>query len=115
MICSNDCMMSFYIKQHDTTPSLRADLKNGNADAIDLIGATVRFHMREIGKTTVIIDASANIISEAGGTVQYNWVTGDTSDIGSYQAEFEVTYPAGGIETFPNDGYIRIEVIDDIT
>lgn len=106
--------MSFYIKQDDTTPSLRADLKNGNGDAVDLLDATVRFHMRAIGSTNVLIDAAATVISEPGGTVQYDWVAGDTSDVGSYQVEFEVTYPAGGIETFPNNGYIRVEIISDI-
>lgn len=106
--------MSFYIKQDDTTPSLRADLKNGNGDAVDLLDATVRFHMREIGSTNVVIDSDATVISEPGGTVQYDWVTGDTSDVGSYQVEFEVTYSNGGIETFPNNSYIRVEIISDI-
>ena len=39
--------MSFYIKQDDTTPSLRADLKNGSGDAVDLLQATVRLHILE--------------------------------------------------------------------
>lgn len=106
--------MSFYIKQDDTTPSLRADLKNGSGDSVDLLDATVRFHMREIGSTNIVIDADATVISEAGGTVQYDWVAGDTADVGSYQAEFEVTYPNSTVETFPNDGYIRVEIISDI-
>ena len=106
--------MSFYIKQDDTTPSLRADLKNGSGDSVDLLDATVRFHMREIGSTNIVIDADATVISEAGGTVQYDWVAGDTADVGAYQAEFEVTYPDGTIETFPSAGYIRVEIIDDI-
>jgi hypothetical protein len=106
--------MSFYIKQDDTTPSLRADLKKGSGDSVDLLNATVRFHMREIGSTNIVVDADATVISEAGGTVQYDWVAGDTAVVGSYQAEFEVTYPQSTVETFPNDGYIRVEIISDI-
>jgi len=106
--------MSFYIKQDDTTPSLRADLKNGSGNNVDLLDATVRFHMREVGSTNVVVDADATVISEAGGTVQYDWVAGDTADVGSYQVEFEVTYPTGTVETFPNNGYIRVEIISDI-
>ena len=106
--------MSFYIKQNDTTPSLRADLKNGSGDAIDLINATVRFHMRPIGSITVTIDTAAVVISESGGTVQYNWVSGDTSVMGSYQVEFEVTYQDGTIETFPNNRYIEVEITEVI-
>lgn len=33
---------------------------------------------------------------------------------GSYVCEFEVTYSDSTIETFPNDGYIRVEVLSDI-
>ena len=107
--------MSFKIKENDTTPSLRASLLNGSGDPVDLIGATVRFYMRLMGSNSTTIDASASVISEASGIVQYDWVAGDTADVGSYQAEFEVTYPDGNIETFPNANYIGVEIIDDIS
>jgi len=107
--------MTFYVKQNDTTPSLRAALKNGDNDAIDLTNATCRFHMRKIGSTTVSVDEAAQIVTEATGIVQYNWTASDTATVGSYQGEFEVTYPDNTIETFPNNGYIRVEITDDIT
>ena len=107
--------MSFYIKQNDTSPPIRATLKDGDSVAIDLTGASVRFHMRSISGGAAVVDADATIINAAGGIVQYNWIADDTNTIGSYQAEFEVTYADSKIETFPNDGYVRIEVIDDIT
>lgn len=106
--------MTFYIKQNDTVPSIRATLQNGNGDPVDLINASVRFHMRAIGANTAV-DAAAVVVSAAAGIVQYNWTATDTDIIGSYQAEFEVTYPDSTVETFPNDGYIRVEIIDDIT
>jgi len=107
--------MSFQIKQNDTTPSLRASLLNGSGDAVDLINTTVKFHMRPIGSSTPSIDAVASVISEPLGVVQYDWLAGDTSDIGSYQAEFEVTYADGNVETFPNSRYINVEIIDNIS
>jgi len=107
--------MTFYIKQNDTVPSIRAELQNGSGDPIDLLDASARFHMRNIGGNTAVVDAEAVIINEPSGVVQYNWVAADTAAIGSYQAEFEITYPDGTIETFPNNGYIRVEIIDDIT
>jgi len=107
--------MTFYIKQNDTVPSIRATLQNGNGDPVDLINATVRFHMRAIGANNTTVDAAAVVVSAAAGIVQYNWIADDTDTIGSYQAEFEVTYPDSTVETFPNDGYVRIEIIDDIT
>jgi hypothetical protein len=41
-------------------------------------------------------------------------VGSDTAEVGSYLAEFEVTYTDSTVETFPNDKYIRVEIIDDI-
>lgn len=108
-------MSTFYIKENDTSPAIRATLLNGSGDTVDVQDSTVRFHMRVLGQTATVIDAAATLINATGGVVQYNWQAGDTDTIGSYQAEFEVTYPDGTIETFPNNGYIRIEIIDDIT
>ena len=47
--------------------------------------------------------------------MQYIWDAADTATVGSYQAEFEVTFAGGAVETFPNNGYIRVEITDDIT
>lgn len=107
--------MTFYIKQNDTVPSIRATLQNGNGNPIDLISANVRFHMRAVGASTAKVDAAATVISAASGIVQYDWAAGNTDTIGIYHAEFEVTYPDSTIETFPNDGYILVQIIDDIT
>ena len=106
--------MAFYLKQNDTAPSIRATLENGNGDPIDLINATVRFHMRALGSTTTKVDAAATVVSASLVIVQYNWVAADSNTIGTYTAEFEVTYPDTTVETFPNNGYIRIEITDDI-
>jgi hypothetical protein len=108
--------MTFYIKQNDTAPSIRATLKDGDGNVINLTDATVRFHMRTIGGTSTKVDAAATVNSPAtAGVVQYDWDAADTDTVGSYQAEFEVTYGDLSVETFPNNGYIRVEITDDIT
>ena len=108
--------MTFNIKQNDTAPSIRANLKDGNAAAVNLTGASVRFHMRTISGGISKVDAPGVIISPPdSGVVQYNWNAADTDTVESYQAEFEITYANGTIETFPNDRYIRIEITDDIS
>lgn len=107
--------MAFYIKQNDTSPNLRAILKDGDEVAVNLTDATINFHMRTIGGTTAVVDASASIVDAVNGIVQYVWDAADTATVGSYQAEFEVTFAGGAIETFPNNGYIRVEITDDIT
>lgn len=106
--------MAFFIKQNDTAPSIRATLENGNGDPINLTGATVRFHMRVLGANNTKVDAAATVISASAGIVQYNWIAADTNTIGTYTAEFEVTYADNTVETFPNNTYIRVEITDDI-
>lgn len=107
--------MTFYIKQNDTSPAMLATLQDADGNAVNVNAGSVRFHMRAIGSTTVIVDAAATIVDGVNGLVRYNWDATDTDTIGSYQAEFEVTYSDGTIETFPNNSYIRVEIIDDIT
>jgi hypothetical protein len=106
--------MTFYVKQNDTSPAMLATLQDANGTAVSLVGATVRFHMRQIGRSDVVVDAPAIIVTPLEGLVRYDWIAADTNIIGSYQAEFEVTYADASVETFPNDSYIAVEIIDDI-
>ena len=89
-------------------------LKDAAGNAIDLTAATVRFHMKKISQTTVKVDGSATVLDDDAGRVRYAWQTGDTDTPGTFQVEFEVEYSTGEIETFPNDGFLAIEIIDDI-
>lgn len=106
--------MTFYIKQNDTSPTMLATLQNASGSAIDLTGATVRFYMRPVGSTNTTVNALATVVTAASGIVRYSWIAANTATIGSYQAEFQVTYADAAVETFPNDSYISVEIIDDI-
>jgi hypothetical protein len=106
--------MSFYVKQNDTSPAMLATLQDADGVAVSLVGATVRFHMRTLGGTQTKVDAAATVVNALAGTVRYSWIAADTNTVGSYQAEFEVTYADASVETFPNDSYIAVEIIDDI-
>lgn len=106
-------MATFYMKQNDTQPKMLASLKDGDENAINLTGSSVRFHMRNLAGS-LVVDAAASIVTPLTGLVRYDWQPADTATVGSYQAEFEVTYGDGSIETFPNNGYIRVQITDDI-
>jgi hypothetical protein len=106
--------MTFYVKQNDTSPSMLATLQDADGNVINLNGATVRFHMRKISSSVVVVDNAATVVTADQGLVRYDWQADDTAAIGSYLAEFEVTYADATVETFPNDRYIRVEIIDDI-
>lgn len=99
----------FKIKQNDTSPKIRATLKDSSNNAVNLIGASVRFHMKhENGREAV--DSLATKINDENGIVEYAWQAGDTQIEGLHFAEFEVTYEDESVETFPNDNFIKIKI-----
>lgn len=106
--------MTFFIKQNDTRPIISATLIDGDGSNVNLDGATVKFIMRKVGATSATTDASATIADATKGKVTYSWSASDTATVGSYEGEFEVTFAGGGVQTFPNNRYIDIEITDDI-
>lgn len=100
-------MADFYIKQNDTRPYLEATLQDSAGDAVNLTGASVRFHMGSI-------DAAATIVDAATGSVRYEWQAGDTSTTGFFNFELEATYADGGVETWPNHGTWTIQISPEI-
>ena len=107
--------MTFFVKQNDTSPKLAATLKDGNGQVVDVTGASVRFHMAKLNSSTVITDASATVTNGSAGTVEYAWTASDTASIGTFRGEFEVTFSTGLIQTYPNSGYISIQITDEIS
>jgi hypothetical protein len=107
-------MHDFNIKEGDTRPSLEAQLLDENNEPRNLQGASVRFHMEDVDTGSVVVDAEAGILNAQDGRVIYEWQNGDTDEPGRYEAEFEVDYGNGEVETFPNNGYIGVYVDDDI-
>lgn len=103
----------FTIKQNDTSPAIRAALKTPNNKAVNLIGATVRFHMRNKNRK-LLINKLAIVENQESGIVRYDWEPGDTNLHGICFCEFEVTYEDESIETFPNNDYIRIRIVEEI-
>lgn len=105
--------MAFHLKQNDTAPAIRGTIKDGNGEVVNLAGASARFLMRtQTG--SVVVDAAAVIVNAAAGIVEYVWQVGDTAIAGLFRAEFEITYSDGSVATFPNVGYIDVQITDDI-
>ena len=114
-------MADVWVKTFDTAPAVLATLKDANGAAVNIADATVAFSMREIGGTTSVIEgaeASNDQVTDGSdgskGKVSYPWQEGDTDGAGGYHGEFEVTFQDGEVETFPNDGYITIAILDDL-
>ena len=105
---------TFFIKRGDTSPAIQFALLPAT---VNLTGATVRFQMRARRPRggVAVIDAAAAVVTATGTpTVEYTWQTADTANAGIYEAEFRVTYANGKVGTFPNDGFIPIQISEEI-
>lgn len=108
-------MTTFYIKEGDTSPAIEYML---SPVTITLNGGSVVFNMKD-RRNQLKVNRAAAVITDDGlltdtPTVQYNWTAADTDTAGTYYGEFEVTYADSTIETFPNNGYITVEIRADI-
>lgn len=110
-------MADFSIKRGDSEPAIKAQLQDDEGNAVDLSNAdSVSFHMKDPRASTVKVDAAASITDAPNGEVQYDWADdgSDTDEPGEYDAEFEVSWSGGGTETFPNDGFLTVGILEDI-
>lgn len=108
----------FTIKQGDRLPAFAAVVVDGDGEPVDIsAGATARFKMRPAAGGAVKVNAVATIVDDGSeelrGHVRYDWAALDTDTAGDFDAEVEVT-SAGLALTFPNHGYQRVVITDDI-
>lgn len=101
-------------KRNDRLPEIAAALKDPNGAAQNLAGCTVRFVMRQPSAGAAKVNAAATVVDAAGGSVKYAWAASDTDTAGRYRAEWEVLFADGRRETFPNAGYLEIEIVEDL-
>lgn len=104
----------FFIKKNDTTPAITSTLQDADGNAVNLTGATVKFIMRKKGASSAKVDASATVVTPAEGTVSYTWVTANTDTAGDYEAEWQVTFAGGAVQTFPNSKHLKVSVVRDL-
>ena len=101
------------LKRGDTRHAIKAILKNAQGNPVDLTDCSVSFHMAPPGRPPTI-SRQVDIHDAEGGEVWVVFAPGETDVSGVYRAEFRVTYGDGRKETFPNDGYINIQILSDL-
>jgi len=104
----------FYWKQGDTAPAIAEQLFDGLGVAVNLTAASVKFMMWGQGAAAIEVNAAATITDAALGKVSYTPIATDTDTPGDYLVEWAVTFGGGAIETFPNSGWQKVRVVDDI-
>jgi hypothetical protein len=102
------------IKSGDTRHALKAILKDISGNPVDLTDCRVEFRMAVPGQPAVI-DRVAHVQDVTAGEVWVVWAPGETDKSGIYRAEFQVTYSDGRKETFPNNGYLSIQILSSLS
>ena len=106
---------TFFIKRNDDNPSLDVALQDDKGRPVNVTGATTVFHMRNAADDTVKVSSgTTSTLNATRGEVRYSWSTSDTDTAGNFEGEFQVTFSGGGVQTFPNDGYIDIIIFEDV-
>lgn len=110
--------MTFVIKRGDTAPAFSKRLydRSGYPLSLDDV-ADVSFHMRDKNYNMTVTDNTAGnvtITDSTSGEVEYQWASGDTEEVGTYLAEFELEYTDGRIRTVPAYSDYEIKVVEDI-
>ncbi len=91
-------------------------LRDGFGSPINITGATVVLNTRlQPGGAVKVNGGSMGVVGSAvNGRVKYSWAASDTDTAGIYEAEIQITFAGGLIQTIPPKGYFTIDITDDI-
>ena len=112
----------------DTLPSLVCTIRDRNTAAsgqtlrpndpltwapMNLTGATVRMYIRAAGVATApVATLTGTLTDAANGVVAFTFGSSTLSAAGTFDAEVEITFSGGGIQTIIH--FIKIKVRDQI-
>ena len=112
----------YKIKSGALSPPYRVILRQANKQPIDLSGCTASFYMRLRGHELPKIEGEMTILQEGDadtginvGMAEYQWIAGDTDYSGIFDGECEVVDPGGNPTRVPNDGYLEIQVLGNLS
>lgn len=122
-------MPDITVKRHDTFPGLTILVEQENepaktwepipnirtATSITLIlksqdGKTLIEGLCTVLSESVANPATGNQATELG----YVWAGGDTAVAGTYNAEIEINWGGGKIQSIPNEGYRQVVIAEDL-
>ncbi|MEK6829389.1 MAG: hypothetical protein AABY15_04625 [Nanoarchaeota archaeon] len=110
---------SFIIKKNDTLPSLSIDVTDvgclGEKIPYNLSAVTaVTFTMVDDCGNFKVLNQSADIVCDSGGTIEYNWSSEDTDTEGDFLGEFRLSFSGGTRMTLPTKDSIRIHIPNSV-
>jgi hypothetical protein len=106
-------MADYTLKQNDTWPPLRIQLKEGTPTApMDLTDAvSVTLHLVKQDKSVRIATDPCDIPEPTDGWIEWTPNEGDTAFVGVYDAEADIDWGDGKRQTVPNSSYLTVEIL----
>jgi hypothetical protein len=102
--------VDFTIKQGDTRTKMKATLYNPLGSVVDLTGASAQLILSD-QNTKVTVPAT--IQDAAKGIVWVSFTETSLDSIkGWVRGEIRITYSDSNTETFPNNGYLKVHVLE---
>lgn len=97
-------MSNFYLKVGNTKPSISAALTINGTPIGSLVGASVKFRMRDINGPAGVykVDADAVIVDPVTCAVRYDWIPANVNTAGIFVADWHVIYGDLSDQTVPN-------------
>lgn len=105
--------MEFVMKQNDTYPFFRAQLRDVRG-IVSLEGyEEALLHITRVSGEEKLKEP-VEVIDEENGYIQYKWKPEDTEEVGVFLGEVQVTFIGGKILTFPNDNYFKLKIVKEL-
>ena len=106
-------MTDYYFAQNDRLPQLKMNLQD-QVDSIDLTNAvSVKVYVEfPTGVKEYAMTIAPNQSTSGKGDIQYDFVADDIPDPGRHRMRTVVTWSSSRDETFPNDGYDYMNVVE---
>jgi hypothetical protein len=109
-------MADFTIVQGDSAPAFTDTLEYSNKEPVNLTGATVKFVMRALSANEpTALTGATSVLSPTEGKVAFSPTAADTSVVGNYMASWVVTFTGGQRMTFPTQGYLWVQIQENLT
>lgn len=104
-----------YFAQGDTAPPLEVTPVDGSDNPISLTAAVSVVFLMKKPDGALKVDNVAADIDVAETKLRYSWQANDTDEDGVFDGKFVVTWSDGTKTSFPNKGYIPIEITEELT
>lgn len=113
--------LTITMKQHDTRPIQNIALFSPDPNDItrtvvtDLtLASSVKINAAAQSGGDIFSSPLAFAAPRTTGVVVWTPASTDTDVKGTYNAEIEITWSDGGIQTFPNDSFFTVNIVGDV-